>query len=169
MNDKSSIINRRSLITDESITGLLSPEITSEVKSVSDLWILAKMAGDIIGDEIWEVLNQLGCNPIPFDKYGYSFDYVGYNCLYFPISKDSCILRFAIPRISSTIILGNDISDIVNLANSLTVESKFTIMDNEVWLIYEHYYMADSNCRSIVLHILDNLRNGVEIFHSLEK
>lgn len=152
---------------DEINGSLLSPETTLKVTDTTDLWMLAKMVGDIAGDRIWEVLYRSGCNPRPFDRLGFSFEYEGYNCLYFPASKDSCILRFAIPKISSRLILGDKIMDMVNRANSLATESKFAIMGDEVWLIYEHYYTAEEDIPALVRHILENLKKGAEIFHSL--
>ena len=114
-----------------------------------------------------EVFFRSGCNPRPFDRLGFSFEYEGYNCLYFPASKGSKTIRFAIPKISSRLILGDKIMDMVNRANSLATESKFAIMEDEVWLIYEHYYTTEEDIPALVRHILENLKKGAEIFHSL--
>lgn len=167
MNEENSITNNESNMLDEINGSLLSPETTLKVIDTTDLWMLAKMAGDIAVDRIWKVLYRSGYNPIPFDRLGFSFDYKGYNCLYLPASKGSKTIRFAIPKISSRLILGDKISDMVNRANSLATESKFTIMEDEVWLIYEHYYTAEEDIPALVRHILENLKKGMEIFHRL--
>lgn len=160
MNEENSITNNGSNIPDELKGDLFSPGTTLNVTDTTGLWLLAKIAENIVGDRIWEVLYQFGCNPRPFDRLGLSFGFEGYNCLFFPVSKGSKTLRFAIPKISSRLILGDIISNMDNRANSLATESKFFIMRDDVRLIYEHYYTAEEDITALIRHILENLKKG---------
>lgn len=143
-------------------------DVTSSIKSIVDLWALARITKDIKGDPIWDILYQLGCNPEPFDNLGYRFNYSGFEGLYFPRRRENGIVRFALPKLASTNHDTNDkLIERVNMANSMLAECKFTIIRDEVWLIYERLFVCNDNYLPIVEHILEKLKNGAEFFHSL--
>lgn len=167
MNESSLNNNGNRDIESESIE-LLTPENTSKVSTLTELWSLAKMVKDLEGDSIWNILYRIGCNPIPFENLGYSFDYNDLRGLYFPMKKDNQTIRFVIPKL---VIFNEKVAEEircrVNIANSMIAESKFTILGDEVWLIHERYMAGDEDSETIVEHILQNLRQGTDLFHKL--
>lgn len=149
-------------------TNLLSPEDTVNVENIKDLWTLSKIYHDIKGDSVWLALYQLNTNPRPLDNLGYKFDYEGYEFLYFPKKNNSDTIRFSLPKLISVEAKSKDeMTDMINLANSMVAECKFIVMDGEVWLIYERFCTVDENCTPMVNHILNNLKKGAEIFRDL--
>lgn len=166
MNDSSS--------TDKSISSdqadILTHEATARVKTISDLWILARIVKDIEGDPVWEVLDRLGYRPAPSGDIGYNFDYNGFKGIYIPAKRRSGLISFMIPKLAD--VSGRSrvkVNEILNLANSLVTESKFTVIGSEVWLVHERYLAENEDYESIVGHILENLRCGAEIFFDLYK
>lgn len=166
MNESSLNNNGNRDIESESIE-LLTPENTSKVSTLTELWSLAKMVKDVEGDSIWEVLFKTGCKPKPF-CYGYMFDYKGLTGIYFAKRNSSETIRFAIPKLLD--LDENSYDEIfskVNVANSMISESKFTIMGKEVWLIHERFMSSNEDYRVVVEHILENLKCSVEQFHKI--
>ncbi len=146
----------------------ITPDAVADVKTVHDLWTLAKMTKDINGDPIWETLYQMGYNPVPFDNLGYNFDYGNYKMLYIPMRKDSCLVRFALPMLASICDSTKEkLMESVNTANSLVVESKFALMGEDVWLIYERRLSDNEDYFSMIEHILENLKSGAELFYKI--
>lgn len=170
MNDSSITDNNGYISSDSNLMSLITPDVSAEVKTLSDLWSLAKMVKDVAGDRIWDVLFQMGCNPSPFDNLGYVFDYSGFSGIYFPAKNERGTIRFVLPRLYDTKHkTKEELADIVNTANSLVTESKFTLMDDEIWIVHERYLYDGEDYESIVSHILENLDNGARIFHDLCK
>lgn len=146
----------------------LTPDVTSNIKTITDLWSLARMTKDIEGDHIWEVLYQMGCNPEPLENIGYNFDYKGFKGIYAPMRKSSGIIRFAMPKLASVGIRSREgLNEIVNIANSMVAESKFTLMGDDVWLTYERHLSENEDYQTMVQHILDNLKSGTELFYKI--
>lgn len=167
---ESSIIDNHSYEPEFDILNMLTPEISSEVSTLTELWSLARMVKDAKGDRIWDVLFQMGCNPLPLDNLGYVFEFNGLSGIYFPAQAESRTIRFTLPRLYCTDDRPKDeLADIVNTANSFVTESKFTIMDNDVWLVHERFLSESEDYNAIVRHILDNLESGAKIFHNLCK
>lgn len=167
MNENSSI-DKDSNTSCIGLLDTLTPDITSNVKTITDLWSLARMTKDLEGDPVWDVLYQLGCNPVPVENIGYNFDYRGFKGIYVPIRKSSGIIRFALPKLASVGIKSQKkLIELVNTANSMVTESKFTLMGSDVWLIYERLLVENEDYPAMVQHILDNLKLGAEIFHKL--
>lgn len=151
-----------------SAADVLTPEITSKIKTISELWSWAKITKDIAGDPIWEALNMLGCNPKPLDNLGYSFCYDGFNCLYLPLGKRRGLVRFTMPKLLNICTVSKEgLSERINMANSLVTESKFMILGDDIWLVHERHFSPYEDCLNIVKHILDNLRQGAEILRML--
>lgn len=146
----------------------LTFDITSNIKTISDLWSLARVAKDVNGDPIWETLYQLGCNPEPFEKIGYNFDYKGFKGIYVPMKNSSEIIRFALPKLAGVSIKSREeLNEVVNIANSMVAESKFTLMGDDVWLIYERHLSGNEDYLTLIQHILDNLKSGAELFYKI--
>lgn len=145
--------------------GILTPEVTKNVNTITELWALGRITKDIIGDPIWNVLYHLDCNPEPLENLGYSFNYCGYNGLYIP-PRQGGVAHFALPKLASTNNeVNNKLIERINMANSMLTESKFTMMGNDVWLIYERFFSGEEDYLSMVEHILNNLKSGAEFFH----
>lgn len=166
--NENNTVNNSSNDNGDYVLSEITPEIAADIKTIAELWSLAKMRRDTRGDKIWEVLFQMGCNPEPFDKLGYSFDYKKFNGIYIPPQKATGIARFAFPKLAS---IGTksrkQLMESVNVANSLVSESKFTIMGDDVWLIYERDLSDNQNYMTVIEHILENLKSGAEIFHEI--
>ncbi|MCM1141567.1 MAG: hypothetical protein NC453_23595 [Muribaculum sp.] len=166
--NESNTINNSSNDNGDYVLSEITPEIAADIKTIAELWSLAKMRQDTRGDKIWEALFQMGCNPEPFDKLGYSFDYKNFNGIYIPLQKTSGVARFAFPKLTSVGTKSREeLMESVNVANSLVSESKFTIMGDEVWLIYERDLSVNKNYMPVIEHILENLKSGAEIFHEI--
>lgn len=147
---------------------LLSAEDTVNVENIRDLWTLSKIYHDIKEDSVWLALYQLNINPRPLDNLGYKFNYEGYEFLYFPEKNNTGIIRFALPKLISIDVKSKDeMTGLINLANSMVSECKLIVMEGEVWLIYERFCSVDENCLPMVSHVLNNLKKGAEIFHGL--
>lgn len=167
MNEHSSI-NKSSDATCSTILDTLMPDVTSDIKTIADLWALARMTKDVEGDPVWEVLYQLECNPEPMENIGYNFDYKGLTGIYIPMRKSSGIIRFALPKLAGANVRSREeITDLINLANSMVTESKFSLMGDEVWLIYERHLSGNEDYPTMILHILDNLKSGAELFYNM--
>ncbi len=163
-----SIIYGDSNINNDGLLDIITPEVVDSIKSISDLWSLARMTRDVNGDSIWEVLYQMGYNPVPFDNLGYNFDYGNFKMLYIPMKKGNRLVRFALPKLASVGIQSKDkLMESVNTANSLVTESKFTIMDDDVWLIHERIVLDNEDYYTLVEHIVANLKSGAELFHKI--
>lgn len=155
-------------VSDVGSLDILTPEKTSKVSTVTELWTLAKIVKDIGGDIIWEVLYKDGCNPEPLGTLGYFFDYSGFRGIYYPKRNGCDTIRFAVPKlidINENAI--NEIADKVNMANSMIPESKFIVMGNEVWLIHERLMSVNEDYEVVIEHILKNLKRGVELFYKI--
>ena len=156
---------------DETINGrpqAITRELTSNIKTITDLWSLARIAKDINGDPIWESLYQFGCKPEPFKNLGYYFEYCDYKGLYIPQKKSKGVVRFALPKLVNIGINSREIiMEAVNIANSLVMESKFTVMGEDVWFIHESTISCNEDYFSIVEHILENLKSGAELFFKI--
>lgn len=150
---------------------ILQPEETKKVSTITDLWVMAKMTKDFIGDPIWETLNQIGCNPRPFENLGFNFNFNGLTMIYFPARQKRNTIRFVIPNLVSLKNNDNktyeDMNRVVNAANALVTESKFIFIYDEVWLIQEQFFIGDEDCYTLMEHILNNLSNSAEIFYNL--
>lgn len=163
-----SIIYGDSNINNDGLLDIITSEVVDSIKSISDLWSLARMTRDVNGDSIWEVLYQMGYNPVPFDNLGYNFDYGNFKMLYIPMKKGNRLVRFALPKLASVGIQSKDkLMESVNTANSLVTESKFTIMDDDVWLIHERIVLDNEDYYTLVEHIVANLKSGAELFHKI--
>ncbi len=148
--------------------GMLSREATADVRTIEDLWALAKAVGDIKGDPIWESLHQLGCNPVSLAGSGFEFDYSGYKGIYFPKKSRAGITRFVFPKLLPVAKkTSGELSDVINLANSYVSECKFIIIGEDVWLIHERFFSEKEEYTALIRHILENLKNGAELFYSL--
>lgn len=146
----------------------ITPDVVADVKTVHDLWTLAKMTKDMNGDPAWEALYQMGYNPVPFDNLGYNFDYGSYKMLYIPMRKDKCLVRFALPKLASVGVNTKEkLMELVNTANSLVAESKFALMGEDVWLIHERRLSDNEDYFSMIEHILENLKFGAELFYKI--
>lgn len=118
-------------------------------------------------EPITGILEQLGCNPEYMDNIGYIFQYSGYEGLYIPQKSGTDVIRFAFPKLARVDQDSKDsIMECINMANSMVTESKFTIMGNEVWLIFERFIADNEDYLAITAHILENLKRGTELFHS---
>jgi len=168
MNDDSNIFGDSNINGDE-LLDIITPEVVESIKTISDLWSLARMTKDVNGDSIWEVLYQMGCNPVPFDNLGYNFDCGNFKMLYIPMRKGNNLVRFALPKLASVGIQSKDrLMESVNTANSLVTESKFAIMGDDVWLIHERIVSNyNEDYFTMVEHILDNLKSGAELFYKI--
>lgn len=167
MNDDSNIYGDSNINSDK-LLDVITPEVVEGIKTISDLWSLARMTKDMNGDSVWEVLHQMGCNPVPFDNLGYNFDYGNFKMLYIPMRKDNRLVRFALPKLVSVGIQSKDkLMESVNTANSLVTESKFAIMGDDVWLIHERIVSDNEDYFTMVEHILANLKSGAELFHKI--
>lgn len=159
--------NNISDIYDSGNSDLLTPENTSKISTVTELWSMAKIVKDIGGDPIWEVLFKAGCRPKPF-YYGYMFDYKGLTGIYFTKKKRGETIRFAIPKLMDmNEDTSDEIADKVNVANAMITESKFAVMGKEVWLIHERFMSENEDYEIVIEHILENLKCGVELFHKI--
>ncbi len=164
--NENNLINQSGDEADFGILETITPDVTSNIKTITDLWSLAHMKKDMEGDPVWDELYQLGCNPEPVENIGYVFDYEGFKGIYVPMRKSSEIIRFALPKLESVGIKSRDeLNEFVNIANSMVAESKFTLMGNDVWLIYERHLSGNEDYMSIVQHILENLKSGAELFY----
>jgi len=167
MNDDSNIYGDSNINGNE-LLDVITPEVVECIKTISDLWSLAKMTKDMNGDSIWDVLHQMGYNPVPFDNLGYNFDCGNFKMLYIPMRKDNRLVRFALPKLASVSIQSKDrLMELVNTANSLVTESKFTIMGDDVWLIHERIVSDNEDYFTLVEHILANLKSGAELFYKI--
>lgn len=167
MNEKSSI-DKSSDVTSTGILDTLTPDVTSNVKTITDLWSLARMTKDVEGDPVWDVLYHRGCNPEPVENIGYKFDYKDFRVIYVPMRKSSRIIRFALPKLASVSVkTREELNELVNMANSMVSESKFTLMGGEVWLIYERHLSENEDYSAMIQHILDNLKSGAELFYKI--
>lgn len=167
MNQKCSI-DKDSNVANIDPIDTLTPDVTSNIKTITDLWSLARITKDIEGDPIWDVLYQMGCNPEPVENIGYNFDYKSFKGIYVPKKKTSAIIRFAMPKLASMGIRSREgLNEIVNIANSMVAESKFTLMGDDVWLIYERHLSENEDYSAMTQHILDNLKSGAELFYKI--
>ncbi len=167
MNENSSI-DKCSNVANIDHLDTLTPDVTSNTKTITDLWSLARMTKDMEGNLVWEVLYQMGCNPEPVENIGYNFDYKGFQGIYAPVRKSSEIIRFAMPKLASVGIRSRKgLNEIVNIANSMVSESKFTLMGDDVWLIYERHLSENEDYQTMVEHILENLKSGAELFNKI--
>ncbi len=167
MNENSSIYKDSNVANIDPID-TLTPDVTSNIKTIIDLWLLARMRKDMEGDPVWEVLYQMGCNPEPVENIGYNFDYKGFNGIYAPMRKSLEIIRFALPKLASVGIRSREgLNEIVNIANSMVAQSKFTLMGDDVWLIYERHLTENEDYQTMVEHILDKLKSGAELFYNI--
>ena len=125
-----------------------------------------QISKDKISNPIWYALEELGCKPIVMENLGYTFQYSGYEGIYFTPQPTNDVARFAFPKLVN---IDQEskyrISECVNMVNSMVTESKFTIMGNEVWMIFERFLSGNEDFPSIVKHILENLKNGAKLFH----
>jgi len=147
---------------------IISEKETSEVKNLTDLWILAKITHDTIGNPILDYIRTLTTDLRPIDKKTYTFDYCGYQYMYFS-RKDSCSLsRIAIPRL---VPVGKNneskLAETVNLANTMVGECKFIIIGGEVWIIHERCCEDEKKYILSLESILEQLKSGAELFHSM--
>ena len=166
MIDNDSTIKNIDKAINEGLVGI-TQDVTSSINTIVDLWSLARITKDIKGDPIWDALCQLGCNPEPLDKLGYRFDYSGYKCLYVPHKYENEVVRFALPKLANCDQEANaELNKLIHMANSLVRESKFTILGEEVWLVYERFISNNEDYLLVVEHILKNLKSGAELFHS---
>ncbi len=166
--NESSPIDKSSDPASISLLDTLTPDVTSNVKTITDLWSLARMTKDMEGDPVWEVLYQMGCNPEPVENTGYNFEYKGFKGIYIPMRKSSGIIRFALPKLSSVNIKSRErLNEVVNIANSMVAESKFTLMGEDVCLIYERHLTEIVDYSAMIQHILDNLKLGAELFYKI--
>lgn len=147
---------------------MITPDVATEIMTITDLWSLAKMAKDMNGDPVWETLFQIGCNPEPFDNLGYNFNYGDYQMIYIPMRTSKGVSRFALPKLASVGVKSKEsMMEAVNNANSLVAESKFTLMGDDVWLIYERHLSENEDYQTMVQYILDNLKSGAELFYKI--
>ena len=152
------------------IINMLTPKVSSEVSTLTELWSLSRMVKDAKGDRIWDVLFQMGCNPSPLDNLGYVFDYNGLSGIYFPANTESKTIKITLPRLYCTDVRPKDeLADIVNTANSFVTESKFIIMGNDIWLVHERFLSESEDYNVLMSHILDNLESGAKIMQNLCK
>lgn len=166
--NENSTIDKSSDAASIGLLDTLTPDVTSNVKSITDLWSLARMMRDVEGDSVWEALYQMGCNPEPVENIGYNFDYKGFKGIYVPMKKSTGIIRFALPKLASVNIKSRkQLNELVNIANAMVTESKFTLMGDYVWLIYERHLSENEDYSAIIQHILDNLKSGAELFHKI--
>ena len=167
MNEKSSI-DKSSDTVSIGILDTLTPDVTSSIKTITDLWSLARMTKDIEGDPVWDVLYQMGCNPKPVENIGYNFDYKDFKGIYVPMRKSSRIIRFALPKLASVSAkTREELNELVNMANMMVSESKFTLMSDDVWLIYERLLSEKEDYSELTQHILENLKSGAELFYKI--
>lgn len=167
MNENNSI-NRDREAANLGILDALTPDVTSNVKTITDLWSLARMTKDMEGDPVWDALYQMGCDPEPFENIGYNFDYGNFKMLYIPMRKDNRLVRFALPKLASVGIQSKEkLMESVNTANSLVAESKFALMGDDVWLVHERRLSDNEDYLTMVEHILKNLKSGAELFYNL--
>lgn len=163
-----SVSNRIDSFQKDNLFDVITPDVVAGVKTIHDLWSLAKITKDITGDPAWEALYQMGYNPVPFDNLGYNFDYGNYKMLYIPMRKDSCVIRFALPKLASVGANTKEkLMESVNIANSLVVESKFALMGDDVWLIHERRLSDNEDYFTMIEHILENLKSGAELFYKI--
>lgn len=72
------------------------------------------------------------------------------------------------PKLASMGIRSREgLNEIVNIANSMVAESKFTLMGDDVWLIYERHLSENEDYSAMTQHILDNLKSGAELFYKI--
>lgn len=162
-NIKENLNDKRDILLD-----MITPDVATEIKTITDLWSLARMTKDMNGDPVWETLFQIGCNPEPFDNHGYNFDYSGYRMIYISMRNSNGVSRFALPKLASVGIKSKiSLMEAVNKANSLVTESKFALMGDDVWLIHERCFTINENYPAVVEHILENLKTGAEIFYKI--
>lgn len=167
MNDDNTINENRNDKRDN-LLDMITPDVATEIKTLTDLWSLARMTKDMNGDPVWETLYKIGCNPEPFDNLGYNLDYGGYRMIYIPMRNNNGVARFALPKLASVGIKSKaSLMEVVNNANSLVTESKFAIMGDDVWLIHERCFIINDNYPVVVEHILENLKTGAEIFYKI--
>lgn len=167
MNDDNTINENRNDKRDN-LLDMITPDVATEIKTLTDLWSLARMTKDMNGDPVWETLYQIGCNPEPFDNLGYNLDYGGYRMIYIPMRNSNGVARFALPKLASVGIKSKaSLMEAVNNANSLVTESKFAIMGDDVWLIHERCFSYNEDYPTVIEHILENLKTGTEIFYKI--
>lgn len=167
MNEKSSI-DKSSDTASIGILDILTPDVTSSIKTITDLWSFARMTKDVEGDPVWDVLYQMGCNPKPVENIGYNFDYKDFKGIYVPMRKSSRIIRFALPKLASVNVkTREELNELVNMANTMVSESKFTLMSDDVWLIYERLLSEKEDYSELTQHILENLKSGAELFYKI--
>lgn len=172
MNENSNI-DKSSDAASKGLPETLTSDVTSNIKTITDLWSLARITKDVEGDPVWEVLYQMGCNPQPAENIGYNFDYKGFKGVYVPMRKSTRIIRFALPKLASVNIKSVNIksreqlNEFVNMANAMVTESKFTLMGDDVWLVYERHLSENEDYSAIIQHILDNLKSGAKLFYTI--
>lgn len=165
---KNSVSNRIDNIQKDDFFDVITPDVLASIKTIHDLWSLAKITKDINGDQVWEALYQMGYNPEPFDNIGYKFDYGNYKMLYIPKRKGNNLVRFALPKLACVGANTKEkLLETVNTANSLVRESKFALMGEDVWLIHERRLSDNEDYCTMIEHILENLKLGAEIFHAI--
>ena len=148
--------------------GIISEKETREVENLTDLWILAKITHDTIGDPILDYIRTLTAELRPLDKKAYSFGYCGYQYIYF-IRKDSgSPTRIAIPRLVP-VEKNNEskLAETVNLANTMVGECKFVIIGGDVWIIHERCCEDEKEYIMSLESILEQLKAGAELFHRM--
>jgi len=177
--NKTSIMNRKSNLSDfagsvspvsEDINltgGIISEKETSGVETLTDLWILAKITHDTIGDPILDSIKVLATDLKPLDKTTYAFDYHGYQCIYFSCKDSASPTRIAIPRLAPIEETNlTKLAETVNLANTMVGECKFVIIGGDVWIIHERCCKKEEYIMSFET-ILKQLKVGVELFRRM--
>ncbi len=148
--------------------GIISEKESCEVENMTDLWILAKITHDTIGDPILDYIRILTTDLRPLDKKAYSFDYCGYQYIYFIRKDSSSPTRIAIPRLVP-VEKNNEskLAETVNLANTMVGECKFVIIGGDVWIIHERCCEDEKEYIMSLESTLNQLKTGAELFHRM--
>lgn len=147
---------------------IISEKETSEVKNLTDLWILAKITHDMTGDPILDHIRILTTDLRPLDKMAYTFDYSGYQYIYFNRKDSVSPTRIEIPRLVP-VEKNNEskLAETVNLVNTMIGECKFVIIGGDVWIIHERCYEDEKEYIMSLDSTLNQLKAGAELFHRM--
>ena len=120
-------------------------------------------------DCIVNLLHSLKLRPQKIDASIYAFDSDCFSLLYFPPSENKKSFTIAIPRIYNTETFPNKsvMTSLVNHVNNLIPAVKLSVIDNEVWAVYENIEFTSDVSASVVNKIIEQLKDAVCLFQTL--
>jgi thiaminase len=117
-------------------------------------------------EEIANHFKALGFDLEELPDYAYMTQYEGMTMLYLFDDDDDEFFRMAAPKIFD--VTEENRESLLDIANEINIKlkySKTTVLDDAVWVSYEHHFLDEEHIDAIIEHAMMLLQATVYAFH----